>query len=156
MSKRKTKSSTLPPPLTGDEPLDLVWAGLTPYAEELVSLVKFDPAWATHQCAMRFVAAVFRHDELAAELLRSPGGRLIARERRRRVELLEWSLMVQTLHICAAVAEQVRSEYPSVAFGQVWAIVRDRVRALMRSATTAALELPESEWAELVAASALS
>lgn len=156
MSKRKTKSSTLPPPLTGDEPLDLVWAGLTPYAEELLSLVKVVPVWATHECAMRFAAAVLRHDELAAELLYSPGGRLIARERRRRVEHLEWSLMVQTLHICTAVAAQVRSEYPSIAFGQVWTVVRDRVRALMRGAATAVLELPESERAEMVDTSALS
>lgn len=152
----RKKKSTLPPAPTGYELFDLRWAGLTPAVEELLALVDADAAWTTHESAMRYAATVMRRDELAAELKFAPGGRVIARARQRKVALLDRSLQVQAQFICASLVEQVLVEFPDANFGQAWVVVRDRVRALLRTATNAVLDLTESERSELVAESGLA
>lgn len=152
----RKKNSTLPPAPTGYELFDLKWAGLTSAVEELLALVEPDTAWTTHESAMRYAATVMRRDELAAELQYAPGGRVIARARQRKVELLDMSSKVQALYICASLVEQAFVDFPDANFGQAWVIVRDRVRALLSKATNAVLDLTESERLELVAKSGLA
>lgn len=155
MPKRR-KTSKIPPGPTGDEPLDLAWAGLTRRAELLMSLLPADPVWATPECALRYATTVLRYDELVAQLTRAPGGRVVARARQRRVALLHASKMLQALFICAALTAEARAQHPKATFGQVWFVVRDRVKQLVRAAAEASLDLTEAERDELLAASALA
>jgi hypothetical protein len=65
----------------------------------------------------------------------------MTRVRQRQLDALERRFREQVHFVTSALAAQARAEWPKAEFGQLWLVVRDRLRPLLQEACEIAASL---------------
>ena len=140
---RKSNRSKLPPRPTGFEILDLEWSAMAPRVDAYLAALPQNAheAWGTERGLLAFVYAL-ADVGTGTELARTLGPtllRLRQRELRKRKLVLSDCVWL----ITAVLVRSARRQHPGALTGQVWLLIRDRLRALIGRAFRG-LALPDS------------
>jgi hypothetical protein len=129
---KRFRRKKLPPPPTGAELLDLIWASQTPLAPYLLSDEPsgVDPAWATAKGIRGFWLLVQAYDQAKAELDRTPEASTLRQLRQRRLKRLAAQSGECAGLIFAALADAARSANRKASTGQIWVLVFEGFKAL--------------------------
>jgi hypothetical protein len=131
--KHRRPRSELPPEPTGYELLDLIWAHLTPYAAGLLTAAPVERKWATKQGMAKFVVTLVLAETARTAAKEGRTDKTIARVRQREAERLERQLHSEALAIIAALGAEQRQQWSQASPGQLWLLVRDRIRVLIKA-----------------------
>lgn len=131
--KQRGTRRELPPEPTGYELLDLLWAHLAPYASIALAAAPVERQWATTRGMAKFVVTLTLGEAARAAAEESRTDKAIARVRRREAERLERQLQSEAFAIIAALGAEQRQQWPRASPGQLWLLVRDRIRVLIKA-----------------------
>lgn len=131
--KQRRPRRELPPEPTGYELLDLMWAHLAPHATILLAAAPVERQWATTRGMAKFVVTLTRAEAARAAAEDGRTDKAIARVRRREAERLERKLQSEAFAIVAALGAEQRQQWPRASPGQLWLLVRDHLRTLIKA-----------------------
>jgi len=136
LRKQRRQRRELPPEPSGYELLDVLWAHLAPHAALLLTAAAVEPQWATQQAMAKFVVTLTRAEAARTAAKASRTDRAIARVRQREAERLERQLQSEAFAIISALGAEQRQQWPRASPGQLWLLVRERIRVLIKALLT--------------------
>ena len=132
MKQTKRRRRKLPPPATGTELHDLMWAIASPWAPLLLGGVQgLRPKsyWSTVGGAAKFAAALECEEAASRDLNRTRVAAL-RRIRKQTLVVRQMASIRCSEMLWAALAVKVTAQYPRESTAQIWVLVRDEFREL--------------------------
>lgn len=129
----------LPPPPTGYEVIDLLWAEASIHAPRLLELLptKVAPEWGQVEGAKTLFLLQAQVDALRREFQRTPIHSTLTRPRLRELRSAEETYELSCLAVAAALVQRIQRAYPKATAPQVFMQVGVELRPLLQAAMDA-------------------